>query len=51
MNEGCDGGWPFFHGFFAENGYLVTDDCAPYLAHTKGDSCNNYEKCEPHSKI
>jgi cathepsin C len=51
MNEGCDGGWPFFHGFFAENGYLVTDDCAPYLAHTKGDSCSNYEKCEPHSKI
>jgi cathepsin C len=50
MNEGCDGGWPFLHGFFAENGYLVTDDCAPYLAHTKGDSCNNYSKWEPHSK-
>jgi len=30
MNEGCDGGWPFFHGFLAENGYLVTEECAPY---------------------
>jgi len=51
MNEGCDGGWPFFHGFFAENGHLVTEDCAPYLGKTKGDRCANYEKCEPHSKI
>jgi len=51
MNEGCDGGWPFFHGFFAENGHLVTEECAPYLGKTKGDKCANYEKCEPHSKI
>lgn len=51
MNEGCDGGWPFFHGFMAENGYMVTDECAPYLGKTKGDSCSNYENCAPHSKI
>ena len=51
MNEGCDGGWPFFHGFFTENAYLITEDCAPYLGKTKGDRCANYEKCEPHSKI
>merc|ERR1712227_88940 len=51
MNEGCDGGWPFFHGFLGENGHLVTEDCAPYLGKTKGDKCGNYEKCEPHSKI
>lgn len=51
MNEGCDGGWPFFHGFMGENGYLVTEECAPYLGKTKGDKCSNYEKCEPHSKI
>lgn len=31
MNEGCDGGWPFFHGYLGENGYLVTEECAPYL--------------------
>jgi hypothetical protein len=51
MNEGCDGGWPFFHGFMAENGYLVTDECAPYKGKTKGDSCSNYAECQPHSKI
>lgn len=30
MNEGCDGGWSFFHGYLAENGYLVSEKCAPY---------------------
>lgn len=51
MNEGCDGGWPYFHGFLGENGYLVTEECAPYKGRTKGDSCSNYQSCEPHSKI
>mmetsp|Transcript_21822 Transcript_21822/g.33778 ORF Transcript_21822/g.33778 Transcript_21822/m.33778 type:complete len:89 (+) Transcript_21822:1321-1587(+) len=51
MNEGCDGGWPLFHGFFGENGYLVTEDCAPYKAQTKGDTCSNYSQCQPHSKV
>jgi len=51
MNEGCDGGWPFFHGYLAENGYMVTEECAPYKGKTKGDSCSNYAQCEPHSKI
>ena len=35
----------------AENGYLVTEECAPYTGKTKGDSCSNYSQCEPHSKI
>jgi len=30
MNEGCDGGWPYFHGFFSENANMVTEECAPY---------------------
>lgn len=51
MNEGCDGGWPFFHGFLAENGYLVTEKCAPYLGHTKGATCGQYAGCEPHSRV
>jgi hypothetical protein len=34
-----------------ENGYLVTEDCAPYKGMTKGDTCGNYAHCEPHSKI
>lgn len=40
MNEGCDGGWSFFHGYMAENGHLVSEQCAPYLAKTKGQSCS-----------
>jgi len=51
MNEGCDGGWPFFHGFLAENGYLVTEECAPYTGKTLGSSCAEFEHCAPHSKI
>ena len=47
MNEGCDGGWSFFHGYLAENGYMVSEECAPYLGRTKGESCGKYEKCKP----
>jgi cathepsin C len=25
MNEGCEGGWPLFNGYLAENGYLVSE--------------------------
>lgn len=42
LTEGCDGGWSFFHGYLAENGYLVSEKCAPYKAKTKGDKCSNY---------
>lgn len=51
MNEGCDGGWPFFHGYLAENGHMVTEDCAPYKGKTKGDKCSNYAQCPPFAKI
>jgi hypothetical protein len=51
MNEGCEGGWSFFHGFFAENGYLVSEKCAPYKGITKGDSCKNYKTCPPVAKV
>lgn len=51
MNEGCDGGWSFFHGYLGENGYFVSEKCAPYKAKTKGDSCGNYGKCKPIAKI
>lgn len=51
LNEGCDGGWSFFHGFLAENGYMVSEKCAPYLARTKNDKCKNYEKCKPIAKV
>jgi hypothetical protein len=51
LNEGCDGGWSFFHGFLAENGYMVSEKCAPYKAKTKGDKCGNYEKCKPVARV
>jgi hypothetical protein len=51
MNEGCDGGWSFFHGFLAENGYMVTEKCAPYEGKTKGLKCGDYEKCAPQAKV
>lgn len=51
LNEGCDGGWSFFHGYLAENGYLVTEQCAPYLAKTKGEHCGNYRHCKPKAKV
>lgn len=51
MNEGCEGGWPHFNVFLAENGSLVSEECAPYKASTKDDMCSNYKKCEPISKI
>lgn len=51
MNEGCDGGWPFFHGYFGEKGALVTEECAPYKGQTKGDQCSNYAQCDPYAKV
>jgi hypothetical protein len=51
MNEGCDGGWSFFHGYLAEAGHLVDETCAPYLGKTKGESCSKYSQCKPISRI
>lgn len=51
LTEGCDGGWSFFHGYLGENGYLVSEKCAPYKAKTKGQSCGLYSKCKPIAKI
>ena len=51
MNEACDGGWPHFNVFLAENAHLVAEECAPYKGKSKGDSCGNYEQCKPISKV
>eukprot|EP00356_Strombidium_inclinatum_P003629 CAMPEP_0170485226 /NCGR_PEP_ID=MMETSP0208-20121228/4534_1 /TAXON_ID=197538 /ORGANISM="Strombidium inclinatum, Strain S3" /LENGTH=279 /DNA_ID=CAMNT_0010758809 /DNA_START=1218 /DNA_END=2053 /DNA_ORIENTATION=- len=51
MNEGCDGGWSFLHGYLAENGYMVSEKCAPYRAKTKGETCGKYKHCKPVAKI
>ena len=51
MNEGCEGGWPLFNGYLAENGYLVAEHCAPYMARTKNLKCSEFERCEPIAKV
>ena len=30
---------------------MVSEECAPYLGKTKGDSCKNYEQCQAVAKI
>jgi len=37
MNEGCEGGWAIFNGYFTETGQLSTEECAPYKGRSKGD--------------
>jgi cathepsin C len=27
MNEGCEGGWAMFNGFFNEKGHMVAEEC------------------------
>lgn len=51
LNEGCDGGWSFFHGYMAENGHMVSEQCAPYRAMTKGIACGDYKGCNTEAKI
>lgn len=51
MNEGCEGGWPHFHSYFAEHGHLVSEECAPYQASTAGSSCNKHSACTPVAKV
>lgn len=51
MTEGCDGGWSFMNGLLAENGYLVSERCAPYLGKTKDRSCGDYADCAAEAKV
>lgn len=40
-----------FNGYLAESGNLVTEECAPYKASTKGAHCGEYAKCSPYANI
>ena len=51
LNEGCEGGWAMFNGYFNENAHLVKEDCAPYRGSTAGDSCKMYQKCPAYAKV
>lgn len=41
MTESCNGGWAINHGYFLENGGMVTDDCAPYRP-KENPQCSKY---------
>lgn len=30
LTEGCEGGWPHFNAYFAQNAHLTSNECAPY---------------------
>jgi hypothetical protein len=51
MTEGCEGGWPHLHSYFAENGYLVAEECAPYKASTAFTKCSSFRNCQPVAKV
>lgn len=51
MTEGCDGGWSYMNGLLAENGYMVSEKCAPYLGNTKDHECGDYAHCRPEAKV
>jgi len=51
LNEGCEGGWAMFNGYFAENAHLITQDCGPYRGSTNGDKCKFYQQCPAYAKI
>lgn len=52
MAEGCKGGWAIFHGYFAENGHLVTENCMPYQANTDStNKCRYFEHCNPIARV
>jgi len=51
LTEGCAGGWSIFDGYFAEQGGIPTEKCAPYTGKTKGIQCSDYAKCKPHTRL
>lgn len=51
MTEGCEGGWPHFQAYFAQNGHMVSEECAPYTASTKGGECAKFASCKPEARV
>lgn len=51
LTEGCSGGWAIMDGYLAETGGIVSEDCAPYLAKTKGHKCSDYRECPSLAKV
>jgi len=51
MSEGCHGGYAILHAFLAENGEMVSEDCAPYLGKEGKKKCRAYRHCPGIAKI
>ena len=51
LTEGCSGGWAIMDGYLAETGGVVAEDCAPYLAQTRGKKCSDYSNCPTIAKV
>lgn len=51
LTEGCQGGWALLNGFLAENGGVVSEECAPYKATTKGQQCSKFSSCPSIAKV
>ena len=51
MNEGCNGGWAIFHGFFAQGGNLVSEKCAPYKGSTAQTKCSDTKECPAVARV
>jgi len=51
MNEGCSGGLFYFGGLFGNRAGLVSEECAPYLANTKTNTCSAYKECPAVAKV
>ena len=50
LTEGCDGGWGILHGYFAEQGGIMPDSCAPFKDGGEG-KCSSYAGCEPIARV
>ena len=50
MTEGCKGGWPIFHGYFFENGGIVSEECAAYTG-KKGHPCKAFSHCKGIARV
>ena len=47
LTEGCHGGWGMLVGYFTNQYYTVSEECAPYKASTVNKSCSEFKHCEP----
>lgn len=50
LTEGCKGGWSILHGYFFENGAMVSEECAPYTGKI-GSACKSFSQCKGIARV